>query len=79
MTIFVGQGMTKSRYLKIFKSKCLVEFLRYCPNFFAFFGNIRSHSAPCLISQGGILSCSAAAPLPEVLVENHVFSHFGLE
>ena len=33
MAIFVGQGMTKSRYLKIFKSQYLVEFLRYGPNF----------------------------------------------
>ena len=62
MTIFVGQGMTKSRYLKIFKSQYLVEFLRYGYNFFNVittfigfkitFSNIRSHVAPLLISKG---------------------------
>ena len=31
--IFVGQGVTKSRYLKIFKSQYLGEFLRYGPDF----------------------------------------------
>ena len=34
MTIFVGQGMTKSRYLKIFKSQYLLEFMQYDHNFF---------------------------------------------
>ena len=33
MAIFVGLGMIKSPYLKIFKSQYLVEFLRYGPNF----------------------------------------------
>ena len=33
MTISVGQGTTKSRYLKIFKSQYLSEFLRYRPDF----------------------------------------------
>ena len=33
MTISVGQGTTKSRYLKIFKSQYLSEFLRYGPDF----------------------------------------------
>ena len=33
MAIFVGQGMTKCRYLKIFKLQYLVEFLRYGPSF----------------------------------------------
>ena len=33
MAIFVGQGMTKYRYLKIFKLQYLIEFLRYGPNF----------------------------------------------
>ena len=33
MAIFVGQGMTKYRYLKIFKLQYLVEFLRYGHNF----------------------------------------------
>ena len=32
MAIFVGQGMTKHGYLKIFKLQYLVEFLRYGPN-----------------------------------------------
>ena len=31
--IFVGQGTTKSCYLKIFKSQYLSEFLRYGPDF----------------------------------------------
>ena len=33
MAIFVGQGMTKYRYLKIFKLQYLVKFLRCGPNF----------------------------------------------
>ena len=33
MTIFVGQGTTKSCYLKIFKSQYLSEFLTYGPDF----------------------------------------------
>ena len=33
MAIFVGQGMTKCRYLKIFIWQYLVEFLRYGPKF----------------------------------------------
>ena len=33
MTIFVGQGTTKSRYLEIFKSQHLSDFLRYGPDF----------------------------------------------
>ena len=32
MAILVGQGMTKSRNLKIFKSQYLSEFLRYEPD-----------------------------------------------
>ena len=31
MAFFVDQSKTKSRYLKIFKSKYLVKFLRYAP------------------------------------------------
>ena len=31
--IFVGQGTTNSRYLKIFTSQYLSEFLRYGPDF----------------------------------------------
>ena len=60
--ISVGQGMTKSHYLKIFKSQYLVEFLRYGYNFLHViitfigfkitFSNIRSHGAPLLISKG---------------------------
>ena len=63
MAIFVGQGMTKCRYLKIFKLQYIVEFLRYGPNFLHViivlicfkitFSNIRSQSPPCLISWGG--------------------------
>ena len=62
MAIFVGQGMTKCRYLKIFKLQYLVEFLRYGPNFLHViialigfkitFSNIWSHGTPCLISRG---------------------------
>ena len=33
MTIFVGQGTTKYRYLKIFESQYLSEFLIYGPDF----------------------------------------------
>ena len=33
MVIFVGQGTTKSCYLKIFESQYLSEFLRYGPDF----------------------------------------------
>ena len=54
--------MTKSRYLKIFKSQYLIKFLRYGYNFWHViitfigfkinFGDIRSHSAPLLISRG---------------------------
>ena len=32
MAIFVGQGMTKSHNLKIFKSQYLGKFLRYGPD-----------------------------------------------
>ena len=62
MAIFVGQGKTKSRYLKIFKSQYLVEFFRYGPIFLhviiTFMGfqkafcNIRSQGAPLLIFRG---------------------------
>ena len=61
--------MTKSHYLKIFKSQYLVEFLRYGYNFLHViitfigfkitFSNIMSHGAPLLISRGWRL-----APLP---------------
>ena len=62
MSIFVGQGMTISRNLKIFKSQYLIKFLRYGYNFWHViitfigfkitFSNIRSHSTPLLISRG---------------------------
>ena len=61
MAISVGQGMTKSRYLKIFKSQFLIKFLRYGYNFWHViitfigfkitFSNIRSHRAPLMISR----------------------------
>ena len=60
--IFVGQGTTKSRNLKIFKSQYLGEFWRYGPNFLHViinfvgfkinFSNMGSHGAPSLISGG---------------------------
>ena len=60
--IFVGQGMTKSQLLPIFKCQYLVGILRYGSNFLhviiTFIGfkiplsNIRSHCAPLLISRG---------------------------
>ena len=62
MTISVGQGTTKSRYLKIFKSQYLSEFLRYGPDFLHVimnfiglkipFSNMGSHGALSLISGG---------------------------
>ena len=62
MTIFLGQGITKSRFFKIFKSRYLIEFLRYGSNFWHViisligfkitFSNIRSRGAPCWISRG---------------------------
>ena len=64
IAISVGQGMTKSRYLKIVKSQYLIKFLRYGYNFWhviiTFIGfkitfcNIRFHSAPLLISGGWV-------------------------
>ena len=63
MAIFVGQGMTKSHDLNIFKSQYLGEFLRYGPDFLHViinfiglkitFSNMGSHSALSLISRGG--------------------------
>ena len=60
--IFVGQGMTKSHFLQIFKCQYLVEILRYGSNFLHViitfigfkitFSNIRSHGTPLLISRG---------------------------
>ena len=74
MTIFVGQGMTKSRYLKIFKSQYLVEFLRYGSNFWHViisligfkitFSNIRSHGAPCWNYRGWRLAPPPGLKLP---------------
>ena len=61
MAILVGQGMTKSRNLKIFKSQYLSEFLRYEPdilyvimNFICLkitFSNMGSHGTLSLISE----------------------------
>ena len=58
----MGQGKTKSHYLKIFKSQYLVAYLRYGPIFFHViitfidfekaFCNIRSQGAPLLIFRG---------------------------
>ena len=69
----MGQGKTKSHYLKIFKSQYLVAFLRYGPIFFhviiTFIGlekafcNIMSQGAPLLISRGWRL-----APPPQDFV-----------
>ena len=66
--------MTKSHYLKIFKSQYLVEFLRYGSNFghviislIGFkitFSNIRSHGAPCRISRGWRLAHPSGLKLP---------------
>ena len=60
MTISVGQGTTKSRYLNNFKSQYLSDFLRYGPDFLHViidligfkitFCNMGSHGAPSLIS-----------------------------
>ena len=62
MAIFVGQGTTKSRNPKIFKSQYLSDFLRYGPDFLHviiniigfknLFRNMVSHGAPSLISRG---------------------------
>ena len=62
MAIFLGQGDTKSCYLKFLKSQYLAEFLRLGPNFFhviiIFMGfkitfcNKGSNKAPLLISRG---------------------------
>ena len=64
MSIFVGQGMTISRYIQIFNSIYLIKFLRYGQKFLHVittligfkitFSNIRSHGAPCLISPLGL-------------------------
>ena len=60
--IFIGQGMTKSHLLPIFKCQYLVEILRYGSNFLHViitfigfkitFSHIRSHGTPLLISRG---------------------------
>ena len=60
--IFVGQGMTKSHCLHIFKCQYLIEIVRYGGNFLHViitfigfkitFSNIRSHDTPLLISRG---------------------------
>ena len=61
--IFVGQGMTKSRNLNIFKSQFLSKYLRYESDFFLHmninfvglkitFSNTGSHGALSLISGG---------------------------
>ena len=81
MAIFVGQGKTKSCYLKNFIFQYLVEFLRYGPNFCHViipltdfkitFCKIRSRDAPCLISRGVALS-----PTSWVLI---AISDLGLE
>ena len=62
MAIFVGQGTTKSRYLKIFISQYLSEFLRYGPDFLhvtidfiglkIIFSNMGFHGALLLLSGG---------------------------
>ena len=51
--ISVGQGKTKSRYIKIFNSCYLVEFFA-CDHkgFKITFSNINSHTTPLLISRG---------------------------
>ena len=69
--------MTKSHYLKIFKSQYLVEFLRYGYNFLHViitfigfkitFSNIRSHGAPLLISKGWGLAPPLPPPHPPML------------
>ena len=62
MAIFLGQGETKSHYLKIFKSQYLIEFLRYKTDFLHVlidfigfkitFRNMGSHGPLSLISGG---------------------------
>ena len=74
MSIFVGQGMTISPYLKIFKSQYLIKFLRYGENFLHVittligfkitFCNLRSHVAPCLIYRGWRLAPPPGLKLP---------------
>ena len=45
-SFFVGQGITKSQFPKIFKCQYLIEILRYGSNFYINFSNLRSHGAP---------------------------------
>ena len=82
-TIFVGQGMTKSHCLHIFKCQYLIEILRYGANFLHViitfigfkitFSNIRSHGAPLLISRGWRL-----APPPGFLTIQNTLGLIGL-
>ena len=81
--IFVGQGMTKSHCLHIFKCQYLIEILRYGANFLHViitfigfkitFSNIRSHGAPLLISRGWRL-----APPPGLLTIQNTLGLIGL-
>ena len=58
MTIFVGQGTTKSHYLQIFKFQYLSESLRYGPDFLHVIITLKitlkgmvSYGAPSFISE----------------------------
>ena len=74
MSIFMGLGMTISRYIQIFNSIYLIKFLRYGQKslhvittligFKITFSNIRSHGAPCLISRGWRLAPPPGLKLP---------------
>ena len=82
--IFVGQGMTKSHCLHIFKCQYLIGILRYGANFLHViitfigfkiaFSNIRSHGAPLLISRGWRL-----APPPGFLTIQNTLGLIGLK
>ena len=75
--------MTKSHFLKIFKCQYLVEILRYGSNFLHLiitfigfkitFSNIRSHSAPLLISRGWLQGFEALSDLGFKRVKSWIF------
>ena len=63
MAIFLGQGMTRSHFLQIFKCHYLIEIWRYGSDFLPViitfigfkitFSNIGPKTTPSLISKGG--------------------------